>query len=161
MKRSLRMDEVGRTCAFGGQTNIHRARGALDTTEEVLHSVDLAHVATLEDKYAVGVIRVLRDVILMKIMDNALELKLVKFMEHHLQLDSAREAWMQQHQPDQKLCVIETSGNFCVEGLRLVDNTRVALSSLNSTPQSLAGAVVHWYNLFFRGSDPLQIKHKI
>ena len=43
----IRIDEIERNRAFGGQGTLERARSSLDLMEELIHSLDLAALVML------------------------------------------------------------------------------------------------------------------
>lgn len=156
-RRALRTDESGKNVAFAGQCTISRARGAMDATEEVLHSVELKDIAILADIHAVGLVRTLRDVTLMKLIDNALATKQISFMKSHLLLDSNRESLSQTNQSQHHLHIVETSGNFVVSGKQLGDGTMYPAGN-SGMPTSFPIAFCTWYSLYFGERDPLEMK---
>lgn len=156
-RRTLRPDEVGKNVAWVGQCTISRARGAMDATEEVLHLLDLTAVATIEDEHAHGTVRTLRDVILMKLIDNALSPKGVSFLGQHLMLDSAREQWLVKSAPPTVVHVLEIAGKFTTRGHQTQTGAVVAPGNRTNELVSFPFAFLRWYALFFAGKDPIGI----
>lgn len=155
-KRVLRPDEIGKNVACAGQWPICRARGALDATEEVLHLLDLAAIATVEDVHAHGIVRTLRDVVLMKLIDNALSPHGVCFLAQHVLLDSAREAWRSTSTPPSVLHIVEIAGSFVVRGHQTRQGTHGG--GATTTPVSFPTVFVRWYVQFFGAEDPLGLR---
>lgn len=156
-KRTLRSDEAGRNCAFNGQTTLHRARGALECTEDILHSVELDQVAIIDSVFVNSKIVTLQDVIIMKVVHNCLEVIDVDFMEHHLCLDSQRETWrntqFHKHAETQPIHIVEcATGRFHTQGM----NSRHKLLSTDKT--SFTNVFLAWYNIHFKCADPLNMK---
>lgn len=155
-RRVLRADEIGKNVACAGQWPICRARGALDATEEVLHLLDLAAIATVEDVHAHGIVRTLRDVVLMKLIDNALSPQGVCFLAQHVLLDSAREAWRSTSTPPSVLHIVEIAGSFVVRGHQTRQGTHGG--GATTTPVSFPTVFVRWYVQFFGEEDPLGLR---
>ena len=151
-RRTIRIDEVGRNRAFGGQSALHRARGALDVTEELLHSIDLAAVVSLPERHCVSVLRTLQDLLVMKLFTNCLELEQIDFASNHVVLDSLREMWatdtFSSHNRAKPVHICETMGGFSVrDGVN---------SSVEYT--SFSAAAARWYDRYMPDNDPLQIR---
>ena len=151
-KRMIRIDEVGRNRAFGGQGTLERARSSLDLMEELVHSLDFAALVTLPENECVCLMRTLQDLTVMKILTNCLELVQIDFASNHVVLDSLREMWaadnMSSQQNVRPLYICETMGGFTVRGA-------------NSDPVefgSFSQAALVWYQNFLGESDPLKIQ---
>ena len=151
-KRMIRIDEVGRNRAFGGQGVLERARSPLDTMEELIHSVDLAALVMLPESECVCLMRTLQDLTVMKILANCLELVQIDFASNHVVLDSLREMWAADNLSSQNnvrpLYICETMGGFVVRGA----------NSDTVEFHSFSAAALAWYEDFLGDSDPLKIQ---
>lgn len=151
-RRTIRIDEVGRNRAFGGQSVLHRARGAMDVTEELIHSIDLAAIVSLPEPDCVSVIRTLQDLVVLKVFTNCLELEQVDFASNHVVLDSLREMWATDTFSSQIQAkpthICETMGGFSVR-----DGTNRAAEFV-----SFSAAAASWYDTYTPDSDPLKIR---
>jgi hypothetical protein len=151
-KRMIRIDEIGRNRAFGGQGTLERARSSLDIMEELIHSVDLAALVMLPESECVCLMRTLQDVTVMKIFANCLELVEIDFASNHIVLDSLREMWAADNLPSQNevrpLYICETMGGFAIRGA----------NSDTVEFHSFSAAALAWYENFLGNSDPLKIQ---
>jgi hypothetical protein len=148
----IRIDEIGRNRAFGGQGTLERARSSLDIMEELIHSVDLAALVMLPESECVCLMRTLQDVTVMKIFANCLELVEIDFASNHIVLDSLREMWAADNLPSQNevrpLYICETMGGFAIRGA----------NSDTVEFHSFSAAALAWYENFLGDSDPLKIQ---
>jgi hypothetical protein len=88
----VREDEVGRNAAFGGHTLLRRSKGAMEVIDSLIHEIpQLDDIACLPDRAVLGSVRVLRDLVTMKIINNLMESVNIRFMSDMVVLDSARE----------------------------------------------------------------------
>ena len=151
-KRMIRIDEVGRNRASGGQGILERARSSLDIMEELIHSVDLAALVILPESECVCLMRTLQDLTVVKTLANCLELVQIDFASDHVVLDSLREMWAADNSSSQNnvrpLYICETMGGFAVRG---ANSDTVEFNSFSS-------AALAWYEIFLGDSDPLKMK---
>ena len=151
-RRMVRVDEVGRDRAFGGQSTLYRARGSLDVTEGLIHSLDLGTLVALPEDECVSLVRILQDITVMKVFTNCLEWHVqVYFASDHVVLDSLREMWATDNMPPQNdtraVHTCETMGGFTLRG---ADSEQVEFTSFSA-------AALAWYDKFMGDTDPLEI----
>lgn len=150
-QRMIRIEEIGRNRAFGGQSQLNRARGALDVSEELIHALDLARLATLPHDDCVSLICVIQDIIIMKVFANCLEMIHIDFTSDHVVLDSLREMWgsdtFSSQSDARPLHICETMGGYILRGVEATTGHFTSFSD----------AALTWYIIFFDTEDPLNI----
>ena len=151
-RRVLRVGEVGRNRAFGGQSQLRRARGALDVSEELIHSVELPRLAAVPPAECDSLVRTLQDVLIMKIFGNCLEQHQIDFIGNHVVLDSLREMWsshtLARQNEARPLYICETMGGFTLRGKQVTKQYHF---------DSFSDVACAWYIEFFGERDPLKI----
>lgn len=136
-RRVMRPDETGRNLAFAGNSFLRRSRGALDTSEEALHSLPFEDILMIDSKHLVGNVRTLADVLRLKLMTNALEADSgIQFMQGFVFLDSNRDKNKQLQSMGTRCVIVEISGRWCVR-------TSTSSSKLYT---SLHEALARWYS---------------
>jgi hypothetical protein len=156
MIRLLRPDEVGRNAAFEGSNPYCRARGTTDTVENALHSIDFVTLLETPCVRCIGVLRLVRDLLILKLLHNALEaISACDFMGRHVQLQSLRD------------CRDLSQGNVNLYVHRVweLPGGWAAVPHCPWYPStgslSLESAVCLWYDSQFKGSDPLGLRKAI
>jgi hypothetical protein len=148
--RLLRPDEVGRNAAFEGSNPYCRARGTTDTVEDALHNVDFVTLLETPEAMCVGVLRLVRDLLMLKLLHNALEaISACDFMGRHVQLQSLRDC----------RDMSQSSVNLYVHRVWELPGGWVAVPHCPWYPSSgslsLEAAICLWYDSQFDGNDPL------
>lgn len=149
-KRDLTHFEAGEICAFESNAQLKRAKGSMNCVEELVQRIDFAALIAMPFHTLKGPVLMIRELVLIKLLANALELHSCDFLKLHIALDSSREMWtcMNFHNrasPVHK--IIESPEgwhNCCLEGHC-------------SSATDLDSAVIEWYVQHFGNADPLAI----
>ena len=121
----------------------------MDALENAMHNLDVKKLMLQEEADMDLTARVLRELLVLRIMHNALEAAGVcDLMDRHVVLQSLRSS---QSKINLFVCkVVELPGGYTVTPHR---------SGYPIHPVSLESALLLWYNAHFEGKDPLQMKH--
>jgi hypothetical protein len=147
--RILRPDEVGRNTAFEGSNSYCRARGTTDTMEDAMHKLDFVTLLQTPSSRCIGVIKLVRDLLMLKLLHNALEaISVCDLMHNHVQLQSLRD------------CRDLSQANISLYVHRLweLPSGFVVVPHCPWYPAgvlSLESAIALWYDNHFKGADPL------
>jgi len=156
-KRDIRLDEAGEVVSLAGSVPMRRAKGSLQACEELLSTFscqDFMLCSRMHGKHqrvsqSVGQVGVVRDLLLLKLFANCLELHGVDFLGNHLYLNSLSDMWNWAALPvldDAKYVVVES-----IKGWGVADSTK-RYHPCNGLDECLA----MWYALFFGElDDPL------
>ena len=145
-RRVIRADETGRNTAFAGNSFLRRSRGALDTSEEALHSIPFDEVIKIQSQFLFGNVRVLADVLRLKLMANALEaIANLQFLEAFVFLDSNRDRHKQLQAIGTKCIIVEQAGRWYVRKEAFVSELF----------KHLHDALELWYSIQFRSGRDL------
>jgi hypothetical protein len=149
MRRILRPDEVGRNAAFEGSNPYCRARGTTDAVEDALHKLDFVTLLQTPAIRCVGVLKLIRDLLMLKLFHNALEaIAICDFMHNHVQLQSLRD------------CRDMSQANISLYVHRIWELPSGYVVTPHSAcypthALSLEAAISIWYDTQFKASDPL------
>ena len=145
-RRVIRADETGRNTAFAGNSFLRRSRGALDTSEEALHSIPFDEVIKIQSQFLFGNVRVLADVLRLKLVANALEaIANLQFLEAFVFLDSNRDRHKQLQAIGTKCIIVEQAGRWYVRKEAFVSKLF----------KHLHDALELWYSIQFRSGRDL------
>lgn len=152
LRRSHRLDEVGRTAAFAGGNSPCRSRGASDAAEDALHALDPATLLVTPLDRCVGALLSLRELLTLKILHNALEATAAcDLMGRHVCLLSARTLADLDPTDPHVVRIRELPAGWIVTP-GLADDRRATRC------EDLEIALCEWYARRFPDSDPLELR---